>query len=365
MSIINLKQTDFDGSYLKNYINNIVIILFKAEWCKYCVEFKPLYNELSIKYKSKIIFAQVDIDAEKELLNNINSNPFGFAIKTYPTVIIYKQGYYLLTYKYKREKDIFINFLNNITNINNNIIIKGGIQNNKIAIIVPYFDINKDQNREQQLNIFYPYMIEYLERNNIFNFHIFIIEQYNNNNNKFNKGKLVNAGFDIIESDNQYNSFIFHDIDLLPDDDLSKYYSMYPNNPIHIAKLWDRYNTNPKYLGGIISFNKNLFKQINGFPNNFWNWGGEDDSLYNRIEYNKINIIYPKSGNITDLEEMDLTEKLTYLKENNLKNNNKWELLKEDKINWKKNGLNNLKYKIIKTSIINKYVSKITININI
>ena len=120
MSIININKTDFEGSFLKSYPNDIVIILFKAEWCKFCVEFKSLYEELSKKYISKVIFTQIDIDSETELLNNINANPFSYSIKTYPTIVIYKQGYYLDTFTEKRERDILISYLNNIININNN-----------------------------------------------------------------------------------------------------------------------------------------------------------------------------------------------------------------------------------------------------
>lgn len=44
-------------------------------------------------------------------------------------------------------------------------------------------------------------------------FHIFIIEQ-SMDGRKFNRGKLLNAGFDMARND--YDTFIFHDVDLLP-----------------------------------------------------------------------------------------------------------------------------------------------------
>ena len=57
---------------------------------------------------------------------------------------------------------------------------------------------------------------------------------------------------------------------------------------MHIAKLWNRYNNNDKYFGGIVAFSVQQFRLINGFPNNFWGWGGEDDEMMKRIDEARI-----------------------------------------------------------------------------
>ena len=36
------------------------------------------------------------------------------------------------------------------------------------------------------------------------------------------------------------------------------------------------------YGGGIVDFSKEQYKRINGFSNQFFGWGGEDDDLYTR-----------------------------------------------------------------------------------
>lgn len=72
-------------------------------------------------------------------------------------------------------------------------------------------------------------------------------------------------------------------------------------------------------------------------------WGGEDDELYKRTRKCNFSIASPaeSEGSIYDMEEMDLTTKLTYLRENNLlKCNNKQELLEEHDNTWQSNGLN-------------------------
>jgi predicted O-methyltransferase YrrM len=52
-------------------------------------------------------------------------------------------------------------------------------------------------------------------------------------------------------------------------------------------------------------------------------------------------------GTLTDLENMNLKDKLGYLKQKRLKNMTKWELRKEHSSTWKLNGLSNLKYRLL------------------
>lgn len=37
-----------------------------------------------------------------------------------------------------------------------------------------------------------------------------------------------------------------------------------------------------EFFGGVSGLTVEQFKKINGFPNAFWGWGGEDDDLWNR-----------------------------------------------------------------------------------
>jgi N-terminal region of glycosyl transferase group 7/N-terminal domain of galactosyltransferase len=151
----------------------------------------------------------------------------------------------------------------------------------RIAVIVPYQDAHIEQKRRAQLDEFIPNMDTFLRQSGC-DYRIFIIEQYIDDR-KFNRGKLLNIGFDIACKDN-YNIFIFHDVDLLPSIELLPYYSTLPSSPVHIARVWNRYNGNENYFGGIVAFSDKDFKAINGFPNEFWGWGGEDDALVKRVK---------------------------------------------------------------------------------
>jgi hypothetical protein len=167
----------------------------------------------------------------------------------------------------------------------------------KTAIIIPFRDTTPDNVRTKQLSTFIQYMTTFFKENN--DYKIFVIEQ-STDNRKFNRGKLLNIGFKIAESEG-FNLFLFHDVDLLPSKELYKWYTTKNANPVHVASVWKRYNYEG-YFGGVVSFPANLFKLINGFPNNLWGWGGEDDELGTRVREMGLHIVKPTSGSFRDLE---------------------------------------------------------------
>jgi DNA-directed RNA polymerase subunit E'/Rpb7 len=178
-------------------------------------------------------------------------------------------------------------------------------------------------------------------------FEIYVVEQ--TDEHKFNRGILLNIGFLEALKDGR-NIFIFHDADLVPkdSDDLMALYVKYPEIPIHIAKCWDRYTGNKEYnyLGGILSISEKDFKNANGFPNNFYGWGGEDDEFALRLKENRVEIEDPSQTLeeddcvIEDLEDLDLLQKISSLRgDTERKNNIKRERLAQHKDTWRQNGL--------------------------
>ena len=136
----------------------------------------------------------------------------------------------------------------------------------KISIVVPY------RNREEHLKQFVPYMEEYLIKDGI-PFHIYIIHQADDK--PFNRAKLLNVGYKESE-DSDY--FAFHDVDMLPmDSDYS-----YVDCPTHLATRAEQFGFRlpyDGYFGGVTLFDKESFIKINGYSNEYWGWGAEDDDV--------------------------------------------------------------------------------------
>jgi hypothetical protein len=232
--------------------------------------------------------------------------------------------------------------------------------NNKTAIIVPFRDLHEEQQRKKHLETFIPAMTEYLRASGT-PFKVFIIEQ-SDDGRKFNRGKLLNIGFKLAEAE-QCTTFIFHDVDLIPSQELLEWYTTIPSQPAHIARVWNRYSDNPKYFGGVVSFSRDQYRSINGFPNNFWGWGGEDDEMYNRVKRQNYTPVFPTVGSLQDLEEMTLQTKLQFLKKNpTWKCMNKNEMLEEGS-DWKTNGLTSLRFVKVKCIPRNAHCDVVTVDV--
>jgi len=204
----------------------------------------------------------------------------------------------------------------------------------KLAVIVSYRD-NPFQNRRQQLETFVPFMTDYLKQlGTHYDFQIIVVEQAEDGR-KFNRGKLLNVGFQIAKKLG-CDYHIFHDIDLLPNDDLLGYYGFYPHNPLHLAAVWKKYQHLPLFFGGVCSLTTEQFETLDGYPNNFWGWGGEDEELYHRIVDYDMTILNPISGGFVELEHIH-TKTLP-----NSVNQERFQLLAQREAKANNNGLSNL-----------------------
>ena len=142
-----------------------------------------------------------------------------------------------------------------------------------MQLIVPF------RQREADLAVFIPYMQSFLKKQDI-NFELTVVEQADGK--LFNRGKLLNIGFDLTAESEKANSyFCFHDVDLLPEDHCD--YTP-PSQPAHLITKLTYPSGNTSEIsqhinGGVILFKPDDFIKINGFSNNYWGWGAEDEEL--------------------------------------------------------------------------------------
>ena len=65
-------------------------------------------------------------------------------------------------------------------------------------------------------------------------------------------------------------------------------YSYPSENPVHIATKLSKYNYGlgyDQYFGGVVLFNKEQAERTNGYSNDYWDWGQEDDDLFWRCYF--------------------------------------------------------------------------------
>ena len=173
---------------------------------------------------------------------------------------------------------------------------------NKLAIIVPYRD------RQSHLEVFVPYMEEYLKD---YDYKIFVIEQ--GDSKPFNRGKLLNVGAKIAIKEG-FDYFALHDVDMLP---LKNVDYSYPETPIHLISKVDKEVPFIDYFGGVTLFNVHDYKLVNGYSNEYWGWGFEDDDLLYRciqrnIPLDKVSFGIPDKNYLINYFKFD--GKQSYIK---------------------------------------------------
>lgn len=120
---------------------------------------------------------------------------------------------------------------------------------------------------------------------------------------RFNKGAVVNACFKTTTWDAE-DLVCVHDIDLIPEADIIGEYTKALNADTvrHIGSAFKRYAGCKKYMGGILLMRASDFAAVNGFPNDFEGWGGEDDVLGKRITHRFA--VERSRGTLVDLERL-------------------------------------------------------------
>jgi len=187
---------------------------------------------------------------------------------------------------------------------------------NKVCIVVPF------RNREEHLKVFAPKMKEFLESSGTEG-GIFIVEQHDDK--PFNRAKLLNIGFDYVEKNyrGEFSHYCFHDVDMIP---VNSDYN-YCDVPTHLASRAQQFGyalPYSTYFGGVTIFDIPSFIKINGYSNEYWGWGAEDDDVFNRCMMMGI-VPKRKDGEYTSLHHERNIEQNLYQQ-----NFNKLQLMKNN-----------------------------------
>jgi hypothetical protein len=147
----------------------------------------------------------------------------------------------------------------------------------KLGICIPY------RNRKSHIDELIPRLTKYLNSKGID--HKFYVG-HQVDDKLFNRGAMKNiAAYHAFEDGCDY--IAWHDVDMVPRTSDCDY--SYPEEtPIHIATKLSKYDFGlgyDQYFGGVVLFNKEQVEKTNGYSNEYWDWGQEDDDLFWRAYF--------------------------------------------------------------------------------
>lgn len=183
----------------------------------------------------------------------------------------------------------------------------------RIAIIISYRD------REKNLRNLLYNLVPLLKRQKVSNYKIFVIEQ--EATGPFNKGRLYNVAFHHLMETYKPTCIIFHgifkkciefllylfafclDADLIPENDQNLYTcSSLTDHPLHMSanvrfQMKNSYTKIYEFLvGGVLTVRPETFFVLNGYSNEYFNWGGEDDDIGLRFLSKDVCVQRPTTG---------------------------------------------------------------------
>ncbi|XP_013805648.2 beta-1,4-galactosyltransferase 4 isoform X2 [Apteryx mantelli] len=202
-----------------------------------------------------------------------------------------------------------------------------------VAILIPH------RNRERHLLYLLEHLHPFLQRQQL-DYGIYVIHQAGST--KFNRAKLLNVGYLEAMKEENWDCFIFHDVDLVPENDFNIY--MCDTQPKHLVV--GRNNTGYRlryqgYFGGVTALTREQFSKVNGFSNSYWGWGGEDDDLRIRVEMQKMRVMRP-SPDVARYTMIFHTRD-----QGNEENGERMKLLRQVSRMWKTDGLSSCSYKLL------------------
>lgn len=162
----------------------------------------------------------------------------------------------------------------------------------KLGICIPY------RNRKEHIERLIPHLTKHLNEQGID--HTFYVG-HQVDDKLFNRGAMKNiAAHYAFEDGCDYVAW--HDVDMLGYEESD--YSYSDSTPVHISTKLSKYNYTigyDQYFGGVVLFTKEQAYKTNGYSNEYWDWGQEDDDLFWRCHFEGMT-----TGRVIETEENKL-----------------------------------------------------------
>jgi hypothetical protein len=160
----------------------------------------------------------------------------------------------------------------------------------RLSVVIPFRD------RDEHLWQLLPPLTAMLKNQNI-QHRIVVVEQ--EAGGLFNRGRLINAGIHYAAQSTDY--YCLHDVDAVP---IVADYRC-PSQPLrlvsNIRRAGGEESRTDYYFSGAISIRRDQVFAANGYSNEYWGWGKEDDDFFFRLLLAGLLCFYDLHGTFLDL----------------------------------------------------------------
>lgn len=208
----------------------------------------------------------------------------------------------------------------------------------RLTIVIPYRD------REQHLAQLVPALTAVLPQQGV-RPRIVVVEQ--EAGEPFNRGRLLNIGMQLTAHTTDY--YCLHDVDAVPI--LANYAC--PSQPLRLVTNLVTAHGEPRqrtchYFSGAVSVRKDQAFAANGFSNDYWGWGKEDDDFFFRLLLAGYLCYFDAEGTFRDLPNPQ--EQGAPLRSSVRQNRNRRSLLLRGLVDPAEDGLSTVRYKVLEHS---------------
>lgn len=202
-----------------------------------------------------------------------------------------------------------------------------------LAVIIPYRD------RKKHLEILTNSLHTLFQKQKL-KYTIYVVELALPT--RFNRGLLLNIGYQVALTISNHDCFVFHDVDLIPLNEKNLYKCT--ATPRHLVSSNSKFSYKlpyAGYVGGAFIIQASQYKLINGFSNAYFGLGGEDDDFRKRLSSKHLKYDRPSStvgkyfalSHGTDASNPKNPERIGILSKASSRQTNE--------------GINSLKYKVL------------------